>query len=198
MYRNIICRIIHGYCSILVFWIVKNLMTTRTKDKRLLKQVQLRCPTLYCNIRLYTYPNLGAEISGLNICPIAEDFNVLLCVCFRIILLLVQGNMTLWNCKDILINGLQANEMNVRIAVFWILCWNENNPWNWDTLMRHFYVDCHVLACCTVVMVLVFLFLERNLNLHFHMISWEANILYSELPSLQPIDKRMNKIVNIS
>lgn len=109
MFRNIICRIIHGYCSILVFWIVKNLMTTRTKEKRLLKQVQLRCPTLYCNIRLYTYPNLGAEISGLNICPIAKDFNVLLCVCFKIILLLVPGNVTIWNCKDTLINGLQVN-----------------------------------------------------------------------------------------
>lgn len=64
-------------------------------------EVQLCCLTLYCNIRLYTNntlvgnPNLGAESSVRNICPIGRDFNVLLCICFRILLLLVPANMTL-------------------------------------------------------------------------------------------------------
>lgn len=71
VYRDINCRIIYGYCNILVFGIVKNLMKMRTKDRRL-KQVQL-CPTLYCNTsyRLITQL-LGILIKGLKSAPQLE------------------------------------------------------------------------------------------------------------------------------
>lgn len=82
MSRDTNWRIIYGDCSILVFDWNKEKSDENEDKRKKSADVQLCCPTLYCNIRLYTNntlagnPNLGAESSVWNICPIGIDFSV--------------------------------------------------------------------------------------------------------------------------